>query len=63
MKLRIDFNAPGEAADAINRANLSEADSQAMYDLTSRFCPGGDSIAIEFDTEAQTATVIPWKRK
>lgn len=68
MKFQITFKTPN-ATDAIDAALDSFHDEEERerlkYDMTilaSKFIMYDEIVTIEFDTKAQTATVIPFRK-
>jgi hypothetical protein len=72
MKFRVVFKTPDAVEDAL-RSDLPEPadedDEEAVYclqetideaiDFAARWVRYGESVTVEFDTEANTATVVP----
>jgi hypothetical protein len=67
MKFQLHFKTPDVLVDVKqdvddqfeNNVPSAEADYQAFLNVTKKFLRYEESITVEFDTEAGTATVIP----
>lgn len=57
MKFTVSFKTPDALDDVL--VDYSHADHQVMREVGEKFIQYGEYLNVEFDTEKQTATVLP----
>jgi len=58
MKINITFKTPDAMENALANANVPEEQKDRIYDRLSDWIKYGEYVNIEFDLDANTATVI-----
>ena len=61
MKIKVFFNTPDAVDEALAKDYMSEEDNQEAKNFIKKFVKYDECVTIEFDTEANTATVLPVK--